>query len=102
MNGTWQLIKNILQHQAVQLGIAIVGLIVVAFNIWWMVKSAPILANIVGLQTEVSANSTQIDLLNKYIPIIIQLQAEVAGQAAQLNRIETRVDSIDNFLRGYK
>ena len=102
MNETLKIIKNIIQHQTVQLIGAIVVISLTIINAYTASKLAPLAAGQLSLQQQVSANELRLDADEKFIPEFIVVQEKVIAQKEQLNRIEDKIDNIDNFLRGYK
>lgn len=102
MNELWRQIKSIFLHQTVQILVVIGGLAITLVNVFIASKLAPVATNIAIVAEQTQANTKRLNDDELYIPQFIELKQNVMGQKEQLNRIETRVDSIDNFLRGYK
>jgi len=102
MNDTWKIIKGIFTSSVFQ-NIAIMATVALALaNAYAASKLAPLAASQLAIQGQVSADETRITNDEKYIPQFIQTQQQVSDEQASLVRIETKVDSIDSFLRGYK
>ncbi|HEX9061349.1 MAG TPA: hypothetical protein VF941_14310 [Clostridia bacterium] len=102
MNETWKTIKTIFLHQTVQIIVVCGGLAITLINIFVASKLAPLASDIATIAQKVQADDTRINTDEKYIPQLIQLEQTVTDINPRLDRIESKVDSIDNFLRGYK
>lgn len=102
MNETYKIFKVIFLHPVFQ-NIAIIATVALALiNAYSAAKLAPLAATQAAIVNQVQAFGARLNEDEKYIPDFIKTQAQVTAQADQLNRIETRVDGIDSFLRGYK
>jgi len=102
MNGFWQFFKTAIQHQAVQFFIVIGTVAIALANIWIGLRTAPLADHISTIATQVDADNRRITNLEDLTPQFIKLQQQLQDISPRLDRIENKVDSIDNFLRGYK
>lgn len=102
MNEIWKVTKVIFTHPIVQTVVILATVLLALTNAYIAARISPFAVSLQNLTQVVTAQGKQIQSDEQYIPQFIKVQTQVGAQTDQLNRIEQRVDSIDNFLRGYK
>lgn len=102
IKSTFKIVIDMAKKEPVQLAIVFGGVAITLVNMFIATKLAPIAENITTINQKVDANTQRVLNDEKYIPQFVQLQQSVTDITPRLDRIESKVDSIDSFLRGYK